>query len=95
MPLRIYYDDIEVGAVQTTGSYTVTREEILEFGQRFDPQPFHRPGSTRSGGSNRSAPGTRSPSSARWSTSDRCRQSPTAAWFAPVRRSATSTARTL
>jgi acyl dehydratase len=41
MPLRIYYDDIEVGAVQTTGSYTVTREEILEFGQRFDPQPFH------------------------------------------------------
>jgi acyl dehydratase len=36
-----YYDDIEIGAQRTTGSYTVTREEILDFGRRFDPQPFH------------------------------------------------------
>jgi len=36
-----YYDDLEIGSVRTTGSYTVTREEILDFGLRFDPQPFH------------------------------------------------------
>lgn len=36
-----YYEDIAIGAVQEYGSYQVTREEIIEFATRFDPQPFH------------------------------------------------------
>ena len=39
--MTIYFDDIEVGDRSETGGYTFTREEILEFGRRFDPQPFH------------------------------------------------------
>ena len=37
----IYYDDIEVGESRWTGSYQVTRDEILDFAARWDPQPFH------------------------------------------------------
>lgn len=37
----IYYEDIEVGVVRRFGSKHVTREEILEFAQKYDPQPFH------------------------------------------------------
>jgi acyl dehydratase len=36
-----YFDDFQVGEVQETGSYTVSREEILAFARQFDPQPFH------------------------------------------------------
>jgi len=36
-----YYEDIEVGDPRRLGSVTVTREEIIRFGQRYDPQPFH------------------------------------------------------
>jgi acyl dehydratase len=37
-----YYEDLEVGSTAATGAtYLVTEEEILEFGRRFDPQPFH------------------------------------------------------
>ncbi len=37
-----YYEDLEVGSTAATeGTYLVTEEEILEFGRRFDPQPFH------------------------------------------------------
>ncbi|ELZ18000.1 MaoC domain-containing protein dehydratase [Haloterrigena salina JCM 13891] len=36
-----YYEDIEVGETQEFGEYTVTKEEILEFAERYDPQPFH------------------------------------------------------
>jgi acyl dehydratase len=39
MPL--YFEDIEVGLTRDCGSLTVTEEEILEFGERYDPQPFH------------------------------------------------------
>ncbi len=37
----IYFDDIEVGAVRSFGHYQVTREEVLDFAQKYDPQPFH------------------------------------------------------
>lgn len=37
----IYFDDIEVGAVRSFGNYKVTREEVLDFAQKYDPQPFH------------------------------------------------------
>jgi len=36
-----YYEDIEVGDVTECGSTTVTKEEIIEFAEEFDPQPFH------------------------------------------------------
>lgn len=37
----IYWDDMEVGATRTFGHYDVTREEVLEFARKYDPQPFH------------------------------------------------------
>lgn len=36
-----YFDDIEVGAETVFGDYDVTREEMLEFARKYDPQPFH------------------------------------------------------
>ncbi|ADB61200.1 MaoC domain protein dehydratase [Haloterrigena turkmenica DSM 5511] len=36
-----YYEDIEIGDTQECGEYTVTKEEILEFAEQYDPQPFH------------------------------------------------------
>ena len=38
---RAYFEDLPVGCVMHASGYTVTEAEILEFGQRFDPQPFH------------------------------------------------------
>lgn len=40
MPMR-YYEDIEVGETHEFGEYHVTKEEILEFAERYDPQSFH------------------------------------------------------
>jgi acyl dehydratase len=37
----IYLEDLEVGAETYFGSYDVTREEVLEFARKYDPQPFH------------------------------------------------------
>jgi acyl dehydratase len=37
----IYLEDMEVGAETYFGSYEVTREEVLEFARKYDPQPFH------------------------------------------------------
>ena len=36
-----YWEDMEVDAETTFGSYEVTREEVLEFARKYDPQPFH------------------------------------------------------
>jgi acyl dehydratase len=36
-----YWEDFVVGETVELGSYEVTREEILEFARRYDPQPFH------------------------------------------------------
>jgi acyl dehydratase len=36
-----YFEDIEVGRKQAFGSYQVTREEVLAFAQKYDPQAFH------------------------------------------------------
>lgn len=36
-----YFEDMEVGAETTFGHYDVTREEVLEFAGKYDPQPFH------------------------------------------------------
>lgn len=37
----IYFEDLEVGAETLLGHYDVTREEVLEFARKYDPQPFH------------------------------------------------------
>jgi acyl dehydratase len=37
----IYFEDLEIGAETYFGSYDVTREEVLEFARKYDPQPFH------------------------------------------------------
>lgn len=37
----IYFDDLEVGRETLFGHYDVTREEVLEFARKYDPQPFH------------------------------------------------------
>ena len=37
----IYFEDLEVGAETYFGSYEVTRDEVLEFARKYDPQPFH------------------------------------------------------
>ena len=36
-----YFEDIPVGQKHAFGSYAVTREEVLEFAGKYDPQPFH------------------------------------------------------
>lgn len=36
-----YYEDIEIGVTQKFGQYSVTREEVIEFASKYDPQPFH------------------------------------------------------
>jgi len=38
---RSYFEDIEVGQKNTAGEYRVTKEEVLEFARKWDPQPFH------------------------------------------------------
>ncbi|HWU92994.1 MAG TPA: MaoC family dehydratase [Sphingomicrobium sp.] len=37
----IYFEDLQVGAETMFGTYEVTREEVLEFARKYDPQPFH------------------------------------------------------
>jgi acyl dehydratase len=38
---QLSFDDVEVGHEMTAGPYRLTKEEILDFARRFDPQPFH------------------------------------------------------
>lgn len=35
------FDDLVVGAVERFGRYEVTRDEVIAFARRYDPQPFH------------------------------------------------------
>ena len=39
--MGISYEDLEVGSRDEVGTHTFTVEEIVEFAERFDPQPFH------------------------------------------------------
>ncbi len=41
MTYSIYWEDFPVGDVREFGATTVTREMIVEFASRYDPQPFH------------------------------------------------------
>ncbi|TWJ09989.1 MaoC family dehydratase [Altererythrobacter ishigakiensis] len=37
----IYYEDLEIGKRASFGRYEVTREEVIEFASKYDPQAFH------------------------------------------------------
>ena len=37
----LFYEDIEIGVIQKFGRYEVTRDEVIEFASKYDPQPFH------------------------------------------------------
>ncbi len=37
----IYFEDLVIGVEREFGHYDVTREEVLEFARKYDPQPFH------------------------------------------------------
>jgi acyl dehydratase len=41
MDAMLYYEDLEIGVPQRYGTYKVTREEVIEFASKYDPQPFH------------------------------------------------------
>ena len=36
-----FWEDYELGAVYEIGSKLMTKEEIVEFASKYDPQPFH------------------------------------------------------
>ena len=36
-----FYEDIAIGHKQAFGRYKVTREEVIDFASKYDPQPFH------------------------------------------------------
>lgn len=38
---KLYFEDLLVGVTETFGSYPVTREEVIDFASKYDPQPFH------------------------------------------------------
>ena len=39
--IQWYWEDMQVGQVRELGHATLTREEIINFANQFDPQPFH------------------------------------------------------
>ncbi|WP_254274438.1 MaoC family dehydratase [Haloarcula marina] len=36
-----FYEDISVGDVRHSDEYHLSKDEIIEFGEKYDPQPFH------------------------------------------------------
>lgn len=36
-----YFEDIEVGGSQKAGPYSVSKDEIIQFAEKYDPRPFH------------------------------------------------------
>jgi acyl dehydratase len=39
--MPVYFEDFAVGDETLFGHYDVTREEVIDFARRYDPQPFH------------------------------------------------------
>ena len=37
----VFFDDLSVGDIFDSISKTITETEIIEFGWKYDPQPFH------------------------------------------------------
>jgi acyl dehydratase len=45
----LWLEDIEVGTKFRTDEYEVTRDAVIEFARKYDPQPFHLSESTAEG----------------------------------------------
>ena len=41
MSYKYYWEDFYPGQVFETGGRSLSKEEIIEFGKKYDPQPFH------------------------------------------------------
>ena len=41
MTIRYYWEDLQPGSVRELGSVTPSSEDIKDFAEQFDPQPFH------------------------------------------------------
>ena len=41
MSYKYYWEDFYPGQVLETGGLSLSAEEIIEFGKKYDPQPFH------------------------------------------------------
>jgi acyl dehydratase len=39
--MMIFFEDLVIGAQTEFGHYDVTRDEVIEFATKYDPQPFH------------------------------------------------------
>jgi acyl dehydratase len=37
----IYFEDLEEGECRELGSYTIPKDEMMQFATRYDPQPIH------------------------------------------------------
>jgi len=37
----LFFEDLQVGQTRRFGRYEVTREEVLDFARKYDPQAFH------------------------------------------------------
>jgi acyl dehydratase len=37
----LYFEDVEVGSVRTSGEFELTERGVVEFARAWDPQPFH------------------------------------------------------
>jgi len=38
---KLWLEDVQVGSKFRTAEYEVTRKDVIEFAQEYDPQPFH------------------------------------------------------
>ena len=38
---KLHYEDIKVDEVRDLGSYRVSKDELIAFAERYDPQPIH------------------------------------------------------
>ncbi|HUU72454.1 MAG TPA: MaoC family dehydratase [Burkholderiales bacterium] len=38
---KTYWEDFKAGGRESIGSVVVDRDEVIEFAERYDPQPFH------------------------------------------------------
>ncbi len=38
---KAYFEDIQIGEIESVDGYTVTKEDITDFALKFDPQPIH------------------------------------------------------
>lgn len=41
MPVKTFWEDIEIGRVLETGSLTLNATDIRNFAEKYDPQPYH------------------------------------------------------